>query len=141
MRYWKIFVVLVFILVNHHEVFAQAPPFKSLVIKGVTDSKFTYTSLFRSGKDVRPYKTSNNNSGWYHLKINIPQDMNDKGSYYVTDMRFWGDKNNNGKYDSGEPRSQCHFITWDKQTNKVMMQVYDGPEYEIKKSSFKYDYE
>jgi|COG998Drversion2_1049125.scaffolds.fasta_scaffold607953_1 hypothetical protein len=141
MRYWTVFVALLFLLVNLNETSAKGPPFKSLEIKGKTDEKFNYVSLFRSGKDTRPYKMSIVNSGWYSLKIKIPQDMTDKGKYYITDMRFWGDTNNNGEVDSGEPRSQCHFIIWDKKSNKIIMQVYDGPEYEITKSTFQYKHE
>ena len=142
MRYWRIiFVILLFMAVNLQEVFAQGPPFKNLVIEGKADEKYTYTSLFLSGKDVRPYKTSNVNSGWYSLQIKIPQDMQDKGTYYIADMRFWGDSNNNGKVDTGEPKSQCHFIIWEIRSNKITMQIYKGPELEITKSTFEYNYE
>jgi len=140
MRYWTILMILLFILVSLNETFAKSPPFKSLEIKGKTDDKFDYVSLFRSGKEVRPYKFTHVNSVWYSIKIKIPKDMTDKGEYYITDMRFWGDKNGNGQWDSGEPRSQCHFIIWDKKSNKIILQVYDGPEYEITKSTFTYDY-
>jgi hypothetical protein len=141
MRYRTIIVVLLFLAITSHETSAQSPPLKSLEIKGKTDEKFNHVSLFRSGKDIRPYKTSYVNSGWYYLKIQIPQDMQDKGKYYITDMRFWGDTNDNGEVDSGESRSQCHFIIWDKKSNKIIMQVYGGPEYEITEATFKYDYE
>ena len=136
-----IFVLLLLLIAVPVETPAQGPPFNRLEIKGKTNEKFNRVSLFNSGRDIRPYKTSYVTSGMYSLKIQIPQDMNDKGKYYITDMRFWGDINDNGEVDSGEPKSQCHFIIWDIESNKVTMQVYKGPELEIPKSIFEYNYE
>jgi len=140
MRYGTIYVVLFLLIVIPIQTSAQSPPFNLLEIKGKTNDKFNRIALFNSGRDVRPYKTSYVTSGEYSIKIKIPQDMNDKGKYYITDMRFWGDINDNGKVDSGEPKSQCHFIIWEIRSNKITMQIYKGPELEIPKSTFEYNY-
>jgi hypothetical protein len=141
MRYKTIFVLLFLLIVIPIETPAQGPPVKLLEIKGKTNEKFNRVSLFNSGSDVRPEKTSYVTSGWYSIKINIPHDMHEKGKYYITDMRFWGDINDNGKVDSDEPKSQCHFIIWETRSNKITMQIYKGPELEITKSIFEYNYE
>ena len=141
MRYRTIYAVLLLLIVIPIEISAQNPPFNLLEIKGKANEKFNRVSLFNSGRDVRPYKTSYVTSGRYSLKINIPQDMHDKGNYYITDMRFWGDINDNGEVDSGEPKSQCHFIIWEIRSNKITMQIYKGPERELPESTFEYNYE
>ena len=141
MRYRTFFVVLLLLIFIPNDTPAQGPPFSNLEIKGKTNEKFNRVSLFNSGSDVSPYKTSYVTSGWYSLKINVPQDMHDKGQYYITDMRFWGDINDNGKVDYGEPKSQCHFIIWEIRSNKIIMQIYKGPELEIPTSTFEYNFE
>jgi hypothetical protein len=134
-------VALLLLTVIPIETSAQGPPFNLLEIKGNTNEKFNRVSLFKSGRDVRPYKTSDVTSGRYSLKINIPQDMHDKDKYYITDMRFWRDINDNGKVDFGEPKSQCHFIIWEIKSNRITMKIYKGPEFEIPESTFEYNFE
>ena len=141
MRFRTIFVVLLLLIVTPIETPAQGPPFNRLEIKGKTNEKFNRVSLFNSGSDVRPYKTSHVTSGLYSLIVEIPQDMHHKDKYYVADMRFWGDINDNGKVDYGEPKSQCHFIIWEIRSNKIIMQIYKGPELEIPTSTFEYNFE
>jgi len=123
-------------------VFAQSPPFSTITISGKTKSTFTKVSLFESGSARAPIKSENISSwdGGYSMTIDIRNDMRGKGDYYYTDMRFWHDKNSNGARDPGEPISECHFIMWFPAANKIYLQVYQGPRYEITSSSFKYDY-
>ncbi|WP_028581209.1 hypothetical protein [Desulfogranum japonicum] len=59
----------------------------------------------------------------------------------MTDMRFWKDENNNKIKDNDEARSQCHFITWYPEHEKVFMQVYQGDTYEINSSKHKYNWQ
>jgi hypothetical protein len=141
MRYRTIFVVFLLLIVIPIETPAQGPPFNRLEIKGKTNERFNRVSLFSSGSDVRPYKTAHVTSGLYSLIIDIPQDMHAKGKYYITDMRFWEDINDNGNVDSGESKSQCHFIIWEIKSSRISMQIYKGPELEIPKSTFEYYYE
>ena len=140
MRYSTFFAVLFILIVNPNETPAQGPPFEHLEIKGKTNEKFNRVSLFSSGSDVSPHKTSYVTSGWYSLKIKIPQDMHDKGQYFITDMRFWGDKNNNGIKDPGEPISECHFIIWVPSTQIVYMSIYNVPKYHFKSSILEYNH-
>ena len=73
--------------------------------------------------------------------VNLTRDMRQKDNYFFTDMRFWHDENSNGIKDSGEKRSKCHFIIWIPASNRVYLQVYKGPKYEITSSFFEYIYE
>lgn len=121
---------------------AQSPPFSAITISGKTKSTFNKVSLFESGSARTPIKSENVSSwdGGYSITIDIRNDMRGRDNYYYTDMRFWNDQNSNGVRDSGEPISQCHFIMWLPPANKLYLQVYQGPRYEITSSSFKYDY-
>ena len=76
----------------------------------------------------------------YSIDVDIPDDMRKKDDYLYTDMRFWGDKNDNGIKDPGEPISRCHFIIWIPSAKVVYMQVYKGPKYRFKSSTIEYDY-
>ena len=64
-----------------------------------------------------------------------------KEGYFLSDMRFWKDENNNRIKDKGESRSQCHFVMWYPEYNKVVMKVYEGDTYEISKSKHKYNWQ
>ncbi len=120
---------------------SPAPPFSSVTIYGKTDTKFNRVSLFQSGGSTKPYKTSKiSSSGQYSISISIPKNMLHKKDYYMTDMRFWADKNNNGVKDKDEPRSQCHFVMWHPKYKKVVMQVYHGDTFEINSSKYKYNW-
>jgi hypothetical protein len=123
-------------------VFAQSPPFSTITISGKTKSTFNKVSLFESGASRVSLKSENVSSwdGGYSITIDIRNDMRGKGNYYYTDMRFWHDKDSNGARDPGEPISECHFIMWFPAANKIYLQVYRGPRYEITSSSFNYDY-
>lgn len=142
----KIVVVLlmIFCLGLVGNVFARSsrpkPPFTSVVIYGRADTKYNRVSLFKSGSDTRPYKTAMvSANGMYTMRISIPSNMIKKQGYYLTDMRFWNDSNDNRIKDNDETRSQCHFIQWYPDHGKVIMQVYNGPTYEIDKQRLKYD--
>lgn len=75
---------------------SQKPPFASVTIYGKTDTKFNRVSLFKSGGDKKPFKTANiGSNGKYSISISIPKDMIKKEGYYMSDMRFWNDENNN----------------------------------------------
>ena len=119
---------------------SNKPPFSTVTIYGKTDTKFNRVSLFKSGGAAKPYKTTQiGSSGKYSITIRIPKDMIEKGGYYMSDMRFWKDDNNNRIKDKGEPRSQCHFVMWHPEHKKVVMQVYQGNTYEINKTKHKYN--
>ena len=125
-------------------VFAESnqPPFDSVIIYGKTAQKFNSVSLFESGRSKKPHKTAKILSGGkYSISIRIPKDMRKRDSKYLTDMRFWNDANNNGIKDQGEAISQCHFIIWHPEYNKVIMKIYKGPTHEINLSNFKYDWQ
>ncbi len=66
--------------------------------------------------------------------------MHPHADYFYTDMRFWRDSNDNGIREPNEPISECHFIIWIPSLKKLYLQVYNGPKYEIKSPTFKYDY-
>jgi len=121
---------------------AQSPPFSTITVTGEAKDVFNKVALFEKGSSKTPFKTESISShdGKYSIGVNIPDDMRKKGDFYYTDMRFWGDLNENGVMESNEPRSECHFIMWYPTTNKLELQVYKGPEYEIESSTFKYDY-
>ncbi len=121
---------------------SQKPPFSTVTIHGKTDKKFNRVSLFKSGSSTKPYKTKNIGSGGsYSISILIPKDMIKKEGYYVTDMRFWTDDNNNSIKDENEPRSQCHFIMWHPEYKKVVMKIYQGDTYEITRSQHNYNWQ
>jgi hypothetical protein len=121
---------------------AQSPPFSTITISGQAKDIFNKVSLFEKGSSKTPFKTEYISSydGEYSIDVDIPDDMRKKGNYFYTDMRFWKDKNDNGRKDPGEPISQCHFIIWVPSYDKIFFQVYKGPKYEIDSSNFKYDY-
>jgi len=121
---------------------AQSPPFSVITVTGKAHESFNKVALFEKGSSKTPSKTTSISSsdGKYRIDVAIPDDMRKRGGYYYTDMRFWGDVNNNGKMDSDEPRSECHFIVWYPDADKLELQVYKGPQYEITSSVFEYDY-
>lgn len=121
---------------------AQSPPFSLVTITGETATKFNRVSLFESGSAKEPLKTEyvSEFDGQYSIDVNIPDDMRKKEQYYVTDMRFWKDKNENGIKDSGEPVSECHFIIWVPAAEKIFMQIYKGSKHSIDSSVFYYHY-
>ena len=121
---------------------AQSPPFRTVTISGKTKAVYNKVSIFESGRSKKPIKTEyiSQRDGKYRIDVNIPSDMRKKDDYLYADMRFWGDKNNNGLKDSGEPVSECHFIIWVPSTKVVFMQVYQGRKYRLKSSSFEYNY-
>jgi hypothetical protein len=119
----------------------KAPPYKTLKIYGVVNKKYDRVSLFRSGGSTKPYKTSRvRSNGKYSLSISIPKDMKQKDDYYLTDMRFWKDKNKNGIKEKGELRSECHFIIWYPSHRKVVMNIYDGPTHDLSAPKVEYNY-
>jgi hypothetical protein len=121
---------------------SKKPPFASVTIYGKTDNKFNKVSLFKSGGDTKPYKTIKiDSNGKYSMNIRIPQDMIKKEGYYLSDMRFWNDGNNNQVKDEGESISQCHFVMWYPDYNKVVMQVYQVETFEINTSELSYNWQ
>ena len=122
--------------------FAQSPQFRRVTIKGKTTADYNKVCLFEKGSAKKPFKTEqiSEYSGMYNINIAIPSDMKKKDDYYYTDIRFWGDKNDNGIRDPGEPISQCHFIIWVPSANIVYMQVYKGEKYPFESSTLKYNY-
>ena len=134
--------VIVSVIFFCNAALAQSPPFSTITITGETKDIFNKVSLFKKGSSKTPFKTKYISSydGKYRIDVNIPDDMRKKGNYLYTDMRFWKDKNDNGIKDPDESISRCHFIIWIPSIKKVYLQVYKGPKYEIKSSTFKYDY-
>lgn len=122
--------------------FAQSPLFRKVTIKGEAKDIYNKVCLFENGRAKKPFKTEyiSESYGTYSIDIDIPYDMKEKDNYLYTDMRFWGDKNENGIRDPGEPISQCHFVIWVPSANIVYLKVYKGPKYLFKASSMKYDY-
>jgi hypothetical protein len=133
---------IVFIMFICNMALAQSPPFSSITIFGETIDLYNKVSLFEKGSSKTPFKTEYISSydGKYSIEVDIPDDMRRHDDYLYTDMRFWNDKNDNGRRDPGEPISQCHFIIWIPSYNKILFQVYKGPKYEIDSSHFRYDY-
>jgi len=123
-------------------VFASSPPFDSLTIYGNANTKYNKVALFENGSSTTPYKAEEvvYFNGEYSITIDIPSDMKKKKDYYSTDLRFWGDINENGIKDKGDTFSQCHFIIWVPSTNKIYLQVYKGEKYTIDTAYFKYYY-
>ena len=121
---------------------AESPPFDTVTISGKTDKRFTKVSLFESGSAAYPQKTSYVSAydGKYSITIKIPGNMKQRDDYYMTDMRFWGDTNKNGKKDQGEPASACHFIIWKPDRGTVYMKIYQGATYPITSDKLHYDY-
>ena len=121
---------------------AQSPPFGKVTITGKTKAVYNKVSLFVSGRSKKPIKTKyiSKRDGKYRIDVYLPRDMRKKNNYFYTDMRFWGDKNNNGIKDAGEPISECHFIIWVPSDQKVYMDVYDGPKFLIKSKIVEYNY-
>ena len=121
---------------------AQSPPYSTVTITGETATKFNKVSLFKSGGSRKPFKTEyiSEYNGQYSIDVDIPYNMRKKDSYFFTDMRFWGDKNDNGIRDPGEPISECHFIIWVPSAQIVYMQVYKGSKYRFESSILNYHY-
>lgn len=121
---------------------ADSPPYDSVTISGKTDKRYTKVSLFESGSAVYPKKTSyvSTYDGKYSITVKIPGNMKPHDDYYMTDLRFWGDTNKNGKKDQGEPVSACHFIIWKPDRGKIYMKVYEGATYPITSHQLHYDY-
>ena len=113
-----------------------------MTITGKTDTKFNKVSLFRTGRSRQPFKTKyvSEYDGHYSIDVRITDDMRRKDDYLFTDMRFWGDKNDDGIKDPGEPISECHFIIWVPSAQKVYMQVYEGSKYLFESSILNYHY-
>jgi hypothetical protein len=128
-------------LIISHLAFAQSPSIKNLTIKGKTLSKFNRVALFEGGRSKRPFKVESvSSTGKYSISVSIPSDMRQKQDYLYTDMRFWNDKNGNGIKDSGEPKSECHFIIYVPSIDRLYLQVYKGDRYDIDSSVFVYNY-
>jgi len=139
----RFFLLLIILIISFSNVvIAQSPPFSTITISGTTDDIYDKVSLFESGSSKIPIKTEDVSSGDgnFSIAVDIQKDMRQKGDYFYTDMRFWQDENSNGTKDSGEKRSECHFIIWVPASNKVYLQVYKGPKYEIDSSLFEYNY-
>lgn len=133
--------VLISVIFFCNAALAQSPPFSTVTVAGETNNTFNKVCLFEKGSSKTPFKTESISSdAKYSIDIDIPGDMRKYENYFYTDMRFWGDTNGNGIKDANEPISECHFIMWIPSTKKVYLQVYKGPKYEIKSSTFKYDY-
>ena len=106
-------------------------------LKGLYISKVTVKGRPLGGEAEKSVEVLN---GQYSINIDIPSDMRKKNNYYSADMRFWGDKNNNGIKDKGEPRIACHFIMWGPSAKQVSLKVYEGKKYTIDSPYFNYDY-
>ena len=121
---------------------AESPPFQTVTITGKAKDLYDKVSLFEKGSSKKPLKTIqvSQPDGTYSMVVNIPEEMRKKENYFYTDMRFWGDKNDNGMKDPGEPISECHFIIWVPSAKVVFMQVYKGPRHQFKSSTLEYDY-
>jgi hypothetical protein len=119
---------------------AQSPLFDSIVITGEAGTDYDRVSLFENGSSETPLKTEDVSSdGSYRIEIRIPEVMQNKGAYYITDMRFWKDANDNGIRDEGDSFSQCHFVRWIPRTGKISFEIYGGAHKEITSSRFTYD--
>jgi hypothetical protein len=112
---------------------AKSPPYSKLTITGKTKKVFNKVSLFESGGSKKPFKTEKifDSDGEYSITVHIPRDMKQKNNYMYTDMRFWNDKNNNGRRDKGEEISECHFVMWYPESDKLYLKVYKGPQYKV----------
>ncbi len=133
--------LILFLTTDNASAKSYSPPYSSITIHGKTDKKFNRVSLFKSGGASKPYKTAIvDRNGKYSITINIPANMIEKDKFFFTDMRFWNDKNNNKIKDRGEARSQCHFIKWHPEKRKIMLQVYNGPSFEINSRKHRYDW-
>jgi hypothetical protein len=135
-------VISVLIILLCSVTLAQSPPFSTVTISGETETRFNKVCLFESGGSKEPFKTEyiSQYDGQYSIDVDIPDDMRENDSYLFTDMRFWGDKNDNGIRDPGEPISECHFIIWVPSEQIVYMQVYKGPKYTFESSNLTYHY-
>lgn len=122
---------------------AQSPPFSFLTISGTTKEFYNKVSLFEKDSPKTPFKSEyiSTPDGAYRIDIQIPEDLTEYQDHLFTDMRFWGDRNDNDVKDTGEPMSQSHFIMWVPAQEKLYFKVYKGPQYEINSSEFEYDYE
>lgn len=131
-----------FVMCSWSASFAQSPPFHKVTIKGEAKGVYNRVSLLGSGSSKEPFKTEyiSEYYGTYSIDVSIPNDMKKKNNYLYTDMRFWGDKNENGIIDPGEPLSKCHFIIWVPSANIVYMQVYKGQKYRFESPSMNYNY-
>ncbi|MDY7038694.1 MAG: hypothetical protein SV375_21395 [Thermodesulfobacteriota bacterium] len=141
MRFLSVVAILVVFFYNFAS--AQSPPFSTVTITGEASKKFNKVCLFESGGSKEPLKTEyiSEYGGKYSIDVDIPNDMREKDNYLYTDMRFWGDKNDNGIRDKGEPISECHFIIWVPSARIVYMQIYRGSKHLFKSSVLDYNYD
>lgn len=120
---------------------SQSPSFTILTISGTTKEFYNKVSLFEKDSPDVPFKSEYTSDGTYRIDIQIPEDLTEYQDHLFTDMRFWGDRNDNDVKDSGEPISESHFIMWVPKQNKLYFKVYKGPQIEINSSEFEYDYQ
>ena len=122
--------------------FAQSPPFEEVIIRGQASDRYNKVCLFESGGSNEPFRTEyiSEIDGTYSIHVYIPDDMREHKKYLYTDMRFWGDENDDGIRDSGEPISECHFIIWVPSAETIYLKVYQGPTYEFESDEMVYDY-
>ena len=141
MRYCLLIMGMLAILLADF-VSADSPPFSIVTITGVVSSKYNKVCLFESGGAKEPFKTEyiSDYDGEYRIDVEIPSDMKEKDDYRYTDMRFWGDKNDNGVRDKGEPISECHFIMWVPSAKIVYMQIYKGARHRFESEVLTYNY-
>ena len=120
---------------------AQSPPFTTVTIFGTTKESYDKVSLFGKGSARNPFKSEyvTDYHSEYSIDVDIPEDMIQHKGYFFTDMRFWGDKNNNDVLDPGEPISECHFIIWVPAEKKVFLKVCGGKQYEITSPKFEFN--
>jgi hypothetical protein len=120
---------------------AQSPPFSKVTISGHVYGPYNRVSLFECGESTTPLKTSeiSPTTREYSIVVNIPDDMRSDQNSKFTDMRFWNDRNYEGVRKPNDETSRCHFIEWYPESDKVYLQVYDGPRYRIKSENFTYD--
>ena len=102
----KVLIIAILIICSCSLSFAQSPPFRKVTIKGKTIEIYNKVSLFEHGSAKKPFKTENISEyyGTDSIDIDLPYDMKKKDNYFYTDMRFWGDKNDNGIRELG---NQC----------------------------------
>ena len=134
-------IISVFLFCN--SAIAQSPPFSTVTIFGTTKETYDKVSLFGKGSSRDPFKSEYVTAyhSEYSIDVDIPEDMVQHKDYFFTDMRFWGDRNNNDVIDPGEPLSECHFIIWVPAQKKVFLKVCDGEQYEITSPEFEFNYE
>lgn len=135
--------VIILIVSFYNSATAQSPPFSTVTIRGEVSEIYDKVCLFESGGSKEPFKTEyiSPYDGEYSIDIEVPYDMREKDDYLYTDMRFWGDKNENGIRDKGEPISECHFIIWVPSAEIIYMQIYKGSKHRFNSSTLEYNYD